>query len=763
MNDRHLDDANEYRELLQSHQFGAVIDRTSFLLAFDGDTSVEYEAALEARVQALLSLGNWQELADLIGRYRQVISRVGNPRLKSLVFGAAGGAQLRLGNIEEAEEYLHAAIYIAVWELNDPEEAVRHRRRLAISYKNRANWALARHEVAKAIRQADSNSLQAESGFLRVILSILSLKAGWFSEIASHLDAADKSLQAARRSLWLLRSVLVRANYLRITGHTPKALELLAPVLEETRAKKYSREEAICLEYTGDCHLATRDFKKALEHYQAAQVIADATAPKGDLVPELGHRIGECLVHLGDPNAAILACERGLRVALETSDRYEECATQRVLAMAHRAAGNPTKAFRIAQEGIELGRRYEIPYELAHTLYWVGETRLQSSTEDERAQGRQHLWDARAIFERLDLRQWLRAIDALLGFEEEPTEPAQDPALTAIAGLEALDRGALRFGIVTVSPEVAEAVAIIQSIAPSRIPVLITGPSGTGKELLARALHQMSDRRRKPFVPVNCAALPAGLLDSELFGHERGAFTGAIASREGIFATANTGTLFLDEVGELAPVAQATLLRILESGELRRVGTDEIKTIDVRVVAATNAALEDMVERGTFRRDLYYRLAGTSVSLPGLAEREDDIAVLFRYFFAEAAAASKKRLTVAPEVETLLRAYAWPGNVRELRNEVSRAVAMAEDGAMLGREAFLPRVQSKSATALRREREIGEQDAEERLDILHALRAHRGNKADAARSLGGMKRTTLLYKIERHQIRPEEYLAKEGR
>jgi two-component system NtrC family response regulator len=193
------------------------------------------------------------------------------------------------------------------------------------------------------------------------------------------------------------------------------------------------------------------------------------------------------------------------------------------------------------------------------------------------------------------------------------------------------------------------------------------------------------------------------------------------------------------------------------------VGTDEIKTIDVRVVAATNASLEDMVERGTFRRDLYYRLAGTSVSLPGLAEREDDIVVLFRYFFAEAVAASKKRVTVSPEVETFLRAYAWPGNVRELRNEVTRAVAMADDGAVLGREAFLPRVQSKSPTALRREREIGEQDAEERRSILHALRAHRGNKADAARSLGGMKRTTLIYKIERHQIRPEEYLASEDR
>lgn len=727
-------------------------------------TSPEVAEALEYRLFCLNHLAKWDELLTLSGLWLSVIpSDSSQYRLRTRLHSNRGIALSYTGSVQHGEDHLRAAIHLSVWNLADKNEELRCRRLLTLLFKNQGDWKLACTEGSRGLEIADALGNAVESGALRIILATLLMKSGTFADVPALLEQAERALEETRRWNWLLLAQLLRAKHLRIIGNSAKALDLLQPVLATTRERGYSREEAICLEYMGDCWVAQRNYGPALDLYYSALAIADATAPKGDLIPELGHRIGECLVNLGDPNGAILSCERGLRVAREIHDRYEECATHRVLAIANRAAGNPTKAFRVAAEGISLGRSYEIPYEVARALAWSSEARLQSKHRDDQMIGRLQAWEARALFDRIGLEKEARALDRLLGFEEEVvSEASTDTSLDALAGIESLDRGALRFGIVTTNEEVSQAVATIQSIAPSRIPVLITGPSGVGKELLARALHQMSDRRKQPFIAVNCGALAPGIIDSELFGHERGAFTGAVSSREGLFVAANRGTLFLDEIGELSLAAQSTLLRVLENGELRPMGGDEVRTIDVRIVAATNADLEGRVDRGSFRRDLYYRLEGVAVRVPPLSEREEDIRCLFRYFFAQAVAASGKRIGIGDDVEPKLCAYAWPGNVRELKNEIGRAVAMADPGTVLGRDDFLPKLRGKTPSALRQARERLGADADERLRILDALRAHRGNKADAARSLGGMKRTTLLYKIERLGIQPEEYEVNEA-
>ena len=230
------------------------------------------------------------------------------------------------------------------------------------------------------------------------------------------------------------------------------------------------------------------------------------------------------------------------------------------------------------------------------------------------------------------------------------------------------------------SPEIDRVRAQILKIAPTGVRVLITGESGTGKELVARALHKASKRQSGPFVKVNCAAIPAELIESELFGHERGAFTGAIQRKRGCFEIADTGTLFLDEIGDMSLDAQAKVLRAIQTGEICRVGGEQSFQVDVRVVAATNKDLEELVRQGVFREDLYYRLSVVPISTPPLRQRKGDAIKLMNAFLTRFAAEhATSVLTLSPEAEEVLRAYPFPGNVRELRNLAERLVILAEE------------------------------------------------------------------------------------
>jgi len=218
---------------------------------------------------------------------------------------------------------------------------------------------------------------------------------------------------------------------------------------------------------------------------------------------------------------------------------------------------------------------------------------------------------------------------------------------------------------------------LVERVADTDATVLITGESGTGKELVARAIHERSSRRDKPLVPVNCAAIPEGLLESELFGHVKGAFTGAHRARQGRFSLANEGTIFLDEVGEMSAALQAKLLRVLQEREFEPVGDTRPLRVDVRVLAATNRNLETMVSKGRFREDLYYRLCVIPIALPPLRARRDDVPLLLGHFLDRLALRNgREPPTCPPEVLRVLRAYAWPGNVRELENLSERLVIL---------------------------------------------------------------------------------------
>jgi two-component system response regulator HupR/HoxA len=302
----------------------------------------------------------------------------------------------------------------------------------------------------------------------------------------------------------------------------------------------------------------------------------------------------------------------------------------------------------------------------------------------------------------------------------------------------------------------------LRQVAPYDVPVLLCGASGTGKELAARALHYGSLRWNKPFVVENCGALPDQLLESELFGHKRGSFTGAVEDHTGLFERAGGGTVFLDEIGEVSPAFQVKLLRVLQEGEIRPVGSTKTRKVDVRVIAATNRDLEEEVRAGRFRADLYYRIAGIVIRLPELKERPHDIPVLAENLLERAMDRLGKRVSgLSGEAIDCMRNYHWPGNVRELQNEIQHMLVLGEEGAVLGAD-LLSRHILRAAPM-----EAGTEDADGIADldgtlkdristlelriIRETLIRHRWNKSKAARELG-LSRVGLRGKLERYGL-----------
>jgi len=304
---------------------------------------------------------------------------------------------------------------------------------------------------------------------------------------------------------------------------------------------------------------------------------------------------------------------------------------------------------------------------------------------------------------------------------------------------------------------------LVKKVAATDATILIMGESGTGKELVARAIHAASPRSDRPFIPVNCGAIPAELLESEMFGHERGAFTGAIGQRAGMFQLANGGTIFLDEVGEMNPTLQVKLLRVLQDREVRPVGADRVMKVDVRVIAASNKELAAEVEAGNFREDLFYRLQVIPIVMPPLRERRSDIPLLVRHFLEKH---NRKRpgrpAEIAEEAMVHLWEYDWPGNVRELENLLERLVILSEDG-RIEVDHLPPSIRSFISEKKIPRPTLGEdgldlnsavEEFENRL-IEEALRRTKGNKQAAARLLG-LKRTTLVAKLRRRKGLPPE-------
>ncbi|MFC6672955.1 sigma-54 interaction domain-containing protein [Marinobacterium aestuariivivens] len=352
--------------------------------------------------------------------------------------------------------------------------------------------------------------------------------------------------------------------------------------------------------------------------------------------------------------------------------------------------------------------------------------------------------------------------------EQAPDQEAEDAgqahALSRRQRREALlERDFVFEGVFGESPKLLDALEIAERAAPTDLPVLVEGESGTGKELMAKVVHHNGSRADKPFISINCGAIPENLLESELFGHKKGAFTGASSDRKGKFESAHRGTIFLDEVGELPLQGQVKLLRVLQANEIQRVGSDEIIEVDTRIVAATNRNLLQMARDGSFREDLYYRLGVIHVTLPPLRERRDEIPLLIDYFCDEAAEKLHRApVRMTPELRSFLLAYGYPGNIRELRNLVYRLSCLADD---IASPAQLPeeiRPKSKTTAGASDETlslsEIKQQasDAAERAYLEEGLQAVNGKVTELAKRTG-MNRSYLQTLLKKHDLHSKDF------
>lgn len=335
-----------------------------------------------------------------------------------------------------------------------------------------------------------------------------------------------------------------------------------------------------------------------------------------------------------------------------------------------------------------------------------------------------------------------------------------------------LDRSFVFEGTFGDNPKLLEALEMAEKVAPTDLPVLIDGESGTGKELMAKVIHANGSRADRPYISVNCGAIPDNLLESELFGHRKGAFTGASSDRKGKFESAHTGTIFLDEIGELTLSGQVKLLRVLETHEIQRVGSDEPIAVDARVVAATNRNLRKMSEEGRFREDLFYRLSVIHLTLPALRERRDEIPLLFAYFGDEAAEALQRQpVKMTPRLRDFLLNYPFPGNIRELRNLIYRISCLAKDMADLDHlpQDIRPKAPSpsfgvetpglagavSSPVSLSEAKRVASDEAE-RAFLERGLLEVGGTVAELARRFE-MNRSHLQMLLKKHGIRSKDF------
>jgi len=690
--------------------------------------------ALRARIrlqcaEALFRLARFEEARENAAAALALADSCGDLSLAAEALNDLGRTQYRLGNLREARDLYEQALGL-YRRLGDDVSAAFVRNNLGLVHKNLCEWDAAVACLRAALEVFRRTGRFPATAHALLNLGIVHQKSGEWERAQECYLQAEQVYRQLSDPLRLAAVRVALGNIARLQRRFDEAVALFEDGLQRARRQGAAREEILALEFLGELDADREKPAEALGRFDEALGLAARVAPEGDLVVELERRRAEVLTRLGRLDEAERACERAARLAERTQDRLEFALAQRAAAGIAAARGHHEDAVRGWGDAVRLLTEIRERYELARTLFELG--RAAGATRE----GRRHLYRASALFSELSAKYWLERTDEelqrILG-----AVASREPALR----LASPGRRHRAPTLVACSHAMQRLEALTRRAAGTDLAVLITGETGTGKELIARTIHALSSRAERPFLAVNCGALRPELALSQLFGHRKGAFTGAHEDAAGLVEAADGGTLCLDEVGELPHDVQVTLLRFLESGEYMRLGETKLRRADVRIIAATNRELRSGEGERLFRRDLLFRLNEIEIRVPPLRERLDDITPLARHFLAFYGGLHGPQLTA--DAEAVLLSHPWPGNVRELENLMKRVGALHAADQRLDATLLLPFL--SEGQALPMPSNGGEQ---ERAAILTAYQEAGGNKSRVAELLG-VSRKTLYARLKR--------------
>ncbi len=676
---------------------------------------------------ALFLLGRIDEGLETARQALDLADRAGELTLSATALNLLGKLTYRRGDLAEARDLYEQALAL-YRRVGDDNGAAHVRNNLGLIHKNLCEWEAAAAHMHQALEIHRRTGRFGETLLPLNNLGIVYQKSGDWKRATEHYAQAQQVAVQIGDELRAINIAIGAGNVARLERRFEDAGTLLARALEQARQRGARREEVLAQEFLAELNYDRGRFEEALTGYHEALRQAERVAPEGDLVVEIERRRAEALLALGRLDAAESACQRASRLARQTDDRLEFAVAERVAGSIAWARGRLDDA--LVSWAVAAGLLEQV-----HERLELGKTYLElGRATPDAVQARRHLYRAAALFGSLSTPYWLERA------EHELNRSATSDGVPA-AQVTLMGRRSRAPGLVACSQAMHQVEHLARRAGGTELSVVITGETGTGKELVARTIHSLSARAGKPFLAVNCGALRADLALSQLFGHRKGAFTGAHADGVGLVEAAHSGTLFLDEVGELPPDVQVTLLRFLESGEYLRLGESQVRRADVRIIAATNRDLRTGEDK-LFRRDLLFRLNEVEIAVPALRDRRDDVIPLARHFLAFYGGLGGPRLS--PEAESVLLAHAWPGNVRELENVMKRVAALHAGDVSVTPGSLMPFLSHTAARA----NGSGAPAGDNRAAILEAYAEAHGNKSRAAELLG-VSRKTLYARLKR--------------